>query len=322
LSLQAKLRSAHAAEVVTLQDAKAAQARQLMQVGSARQMPLDHVVFPDSASTAASHPGSVQASQLCRVPSAAPQAQQEILKLSDQLLTMEQQQQPQQLHVQREKGQERQHTIAESDSANNCQATSGEGAARSPLLAGSTTSVCDHPQQQQQQQPQQQQTTAQGQPNYTDLRSLLAERDAQLASLEAELAVSRAALLGAAELPDEAGAAAQVLLLQRQLTDTSAALTVSQQRVAELEAAQALCAAAAEEGELLVAQQQHYAGAAAREAARQQTEAAVARTTSARYVQRSWTRCRHWTPRTAVGIWGAFVAAGCFAGGVMCSSGI
>eukprot|EP00775_Hariotina_reticulata_P001932 gene1932-2262_t len=100
--------------------------------------------------------------------------------------------------------------------------------------------------------------------------------------MQAELAVSRAALSGAAELPDEAGAAAQVLLLQRQLADTAAALSVSQQRLSELEAAQALFAAAAEEGELLVAQQQQCAGAAAREAARQQTEAAVARTTSAR----------------------------------------
>jgi chromosome segregation ATPase len=47
-------------------------------------------------------------------------------------------------------------------------------------------------------------------PHHVELLSLLGERDAQLARLEASLAVTHAALEGQAELPGETGAAAQV----------------------------------------------------------------------------------------------------------------
>lgn len=47
-------------------------------------------------------------------------------------------------------------------------------------------------------------------PHHAVLLSLLGERDAQLARLEASLAVAHAALEGQAELPGETGAAAQV----------------------------------------------------------------------------------------------------------------
>jgi hypothetical protein len=47
-------------------------------------------------------------------------------------------------------------------------------------------------------------------PQHTELLSLLAERDASLAQLESQLAVTRAALGGRSELPGETGAVAQV----------------------------------------------------------------------------------------------------------------
>eukprot|EP00879_Flechtneria_rotunda_P013920 GHRR01014538.1.p1 GENE.GHRR01014538.1~~GHRR01014538.1.p1 ORF type:complete len:1054 (+),score=521.99 GHRR01014538.1:348-3509(+) len=123
---------------------------------------------------------------------------------------------------------------------------------------------------------------AQDQGTDAHLLQVLAERDAELATAQAELAVAKAALAGQADVPGETGAVAQVVLLQHQVAELSASLRASQQRLADVEALQALAAAAAEEGELLAAEQQCCAGAARREASKQQHDADVARVTAAR----------------------------------------